>query len=734
MDNILYFNAKKDRNSHRYDVLCVYLGDKAWQDSSGFYAALEKALKSSDTLPDCIVIYMSTNRLSDCCQYWDNKELQDSFLNRLSKQNVCFTKEVFFAEIVGGSFKIHPRYKSCHNSLELNVGDLSEFYLFGLNNLVDRNNVLQIAPSGHTFKHPSGRINKLFIQSRELAATETELQFIAKGLHTLIANIKWPEIKTIYIDTMGIYSIVKEAVLSTDCAANIVSYHSYDSLKELNLPTEEYLVVISASTSGGMAKDLVTKGFSKDKIITLIDIEDRKSLSHVLINLSSTGLLEGLSGVDGNETDIELVGEHFSYKAKPPKQITVGLPHRPKYLIDILKDFGISGINKINQNVVSIGKSPLLSLQPANLHSSKKFNCWLNDELSWSLSSSINTVIYSDDGASEVLANKVLEFINANCSGGKPPSLLKWPDIRREDLQYATGIIVVAAFAGDGGKLRQISRDLREYEGNIIPRHFLVGVGLPQSMDSWTKLEQFLIRNATARNYSFSVWKVLPLGPDNIQKSWNDLTELAAKADINSTSPLDQISNLEASECYDALSECISGANHSFLPNTNGDQLKLTEGFVFFNGLFDDQINNVTQGDTLLAIASVLQTAREHDDPEKCLRPTNYQSVIISPENFLRFNDDILQACILRASLPSELDYSSDHHLSELMKEFLYKVFTRHKYPFGYAALEFAGALAVGKLKLKRDHTKELVENAVEQVREESKILTGLLLMVLNNK
>ena len=134
----------------------------------------------------------------------------------------------------------------------------------------------------------------------------------------------------------------------------------------------------------------------------------------------------------------------------------------------------------------------------------------------------------------------------------------------------------------------------------------------------------------------------------------------------------------------------------------------------------------------LLTIAAVLQTAREHADPEKCLRPTNYQSVIISPENFLRFNDDILQACILRASLPSELDYSSDHHLSELMKEFLYKVFTRHQHPFGYAALEFAGALAVGKLKLKKEHCRELVEKSVEKIRLESHALTGLLLMAMH--
>ena len=640
MDSIFYFNAKKDCSGHRYDVLCAYLGDKGWQDSTSFYAALEKALKSSDTLPDCIVVYVPTVRLRDCFLYWENKELHNSFTNRLSKKNVCYTKSLFFVELAGEKFNVHPRHTIKNTSLEINDYDAKRFYSFGLSKLVERNNVLHIAPAGHTFKHPSGRINKLFIQSRELASTETEQQFVANGLHTLIANIRWSEIKTIYIDTMGIYSIVKEAATSAGCTANIESYHSYESFKELNLPTEEYLVVISASTSGGMAEDLVKRDFSKEKIITLIDVDQRDKYSHVFINLSSTGLLESLSSVDGNETDIELVGEHFSYKAKPPKQVTIGLPHKPKYLLDILKAFCITGINEINQRVESIGKNPVLSLKPTNLHSSQKFNSWFEEELSWSLSSSINTVIYSDDGASEILARKVIKFITDKNNNKQAPALLKWPEFGKDDLNDATGIIVVTAFAGDGGKLRQISRDLREYENNTIPRHFLVGVGLPQSMESWKKLEQFLVRNATLRPYSFSVWKVLPLGPDNIKKSWDALNELASKADNLIKSPLETITDAEAALCYEAMTECIANTSDSLLPNSNGVPLKLTEGFVFFEDKFDDKIASITQSATLLTIASVLQAAREHADPEKCLKPTNYQSVIISPENFLRFNDD----------------------------------------------------------------------------------------------
>lgn len=739
MDSVVYFNTSKNVNRNKYDFLCMYLGSGAWQDANSFYSALEKSLKSCDSLPDSIIIYFTSDKFNLCSRFWDDKDQKENFYNRLSNKNIRYTKSIYFIDIGHNALTINNSLSDSIDSVTITKDDIINFYLSGLKNLVTINKVVHIAPAGHTFKHPSGRTTKLFIQSRDIAGTETELQFIGKGLSTLIADINWPAIKTIYIDTMGIYPIVKEAIINSKCQANIESFHSYTSIENLNLPNSEYLIIISASTSGNMAKNLVSRGFNKDKIITLIDIESREQYSKVLIDLSSTNILNNYTKSDGNETDIELVGENFSYKAKPVKQVTLGINHRPSCLVDILKDFAISGINELNSNIEKIGKNTFISLKPIGLHKSKKFEKWLNDELSWSLSSRINTVVYNDDGASEYIAEKTYDFIKHIREEKSNISMIKWKELNKDSLKKSTGIIVVSAFAGDGGTLRQISRDLREFEENTIPRHFLIGVGLPQSMESWIRLEQFLIRNATTRFYNFSAWKVLPLGPDNVKNSWKELIQLASKAD--NVDPLHP--NLKfyenTSECFDAISSVIESSKNSLLPNTRGMELKITDGFVFFNGIFDSthqdpsKIDQLSQCETLIAISSALQTAREHKDYEKCLRPSNYQSVVISPENFLRFNDGILQACILRASLPSELDYSSDQNLSGLMKEFLYKVFSRHNHPYGDAALEFAAALALGRLKLKKEHSFILVKDVMENSDISNLALRGFLLMLLIN-
>lgn len=731
MDNIVYFNTSKAYEGHEFDFLCVFLGDSLWTDISSFYSALEVSLKSCATLPDGITIFYPSSRVSDISNYWGNDDLRDGFFNRLTKKNVRYSKAFYFVEMNNSEFKFNESLNGVANLIVLDIKDITNFFYQGFGKLTKRNGVVHQAPAGHTFKHPSGKISKLFIQTRELASSETELQYAGRGLSLLTPQVKWADIETIYIDTMGIYPLVKEAVSSSGCKANIESFHSYSSIESLNVPANNYLIVISASTSGSMARQLIKDGFSSDRIITIIDVEQREDISHVLIDLTSTNIVADINKVDGSETDIELVGEHFSYKAKPPKQITVGVPHRPKHLADILRDFGISGINGLNHKVNAIQKSPLLSLKPEGLHNSHAFNEWLEAELRWSLPAAINTIIYCDDGASKDLANKTKNVIDSLHNSTRNALVLDWNELSEDKLKDCSGVIVVAAFAGDGGTLRQISRDLREYESEAIPRHFLTGVGIPQSMESWTRLEQFLVRNATPRFYNFSTWKVLPLGPDNVKNSWVELTNLAAQVDNFDHSPHSQFTFEEASEYFDALTETVSKSMNSLLPNTQGNELKITEGFVFFGSIFDDKISDVTQSDTLITITSVLQAAREHKDQNNCLRPTNYQSVIISPENFLRFNDDILQACLLRASLPSELDYSSDQHLSELMSEFLFKVFTRHQHPYGYAALEFAAALAVGKLKLKKDHCKDLIEKTIAKTTVLDKTLMGFLLATL---
>ena len=99
--------------------------------------------------------------------------------------------------------------------------------------------------------------------------------------------------------------------------------------------------------------------------------------------------------------------------------------------------------------------------------------------------------------------------------------------------------------------------------------------------------------------------------------------------------------------------------------------------------------------------------------------------MVLDPENFLRFNDGVLQASLLRAARAHELDYSAAPELSEIMREFLEKVFQNHHRSYGEAAPEFALALASGQLRLAATDTRLLLTR-IGPVFIEASALLGL--------
>lgn len=735
MDNLVYFNVQQGHKPHNVDLLCVYLPDSYVKNEDEFYSALEYVIPKCDTLPDGIIIFHGEQLNPELMKAWENHQEKNKIFNRLTRLDTLYTKMFYFVKMTPLGFVINQELSFANGLFKPTLKDIKDLYLLGIESLAKKNDVIHYAPAGHNFRHPSGTILKLFIQAKEIAYNEAELQYVGRGICLLESDFDWKNIQKVFIDSMGIYSLVKEAVSFSGSSAMIENFHSYDGLPMLTIPSESEVVIISASTSGSMAGKLIEKGFKPEKILTLIDTSIRTTITKTLLVLDKS-LTPSKKDSENHthETEIELVGEQFTFKAKPPKQITIGIQHRPSDLNDILKTFGLNGVNRLNESLISINKSPLISLKADNLLECDNFNKWLDEEITWTLPSSIKTIIYKDDGASLKLAERVKSKILQIRGIGNEVSIIEASTLNSDKLRNCTGVLIVSAFCGDGGELRQISRDLREFEETIIPRHFLIGVGIPQSMSAWDKLRMFLVRNSTKRLYEFSVWKVLPLGPDVISSSWTDLSVFSARVEVMSDVVHPNLKDTEIELLLDALANVIQRSSNSLLPNNLGDSLELTAGFVFFNGLFENDLDNLEQSVVMMTISSVLQAAREHSNKDICLSPSNYQSVVLSPENFLRFNDDILQACLLRASLPSELDYSSNADLSNLMSEFLYKVFARYNHSFGFSALEFAAALAIGKLKLRKEHLTDLISSVLDENSSNKGALAGFMLAIRNEQ
>jgi len=140
---------------------------------------------------------------------------------------------------------------------------------------------------------------------------------------------------------MGIYHFVQEALNFCKVDARIHSFHSYDEMRKLTPPPIEHLIVVSASTSGGMARDLKNdQGFSESRILTLIDKSDSDRSGKVLIALENIDKNIFSFEADNFETEIELVGEHFSSKSQATSSCNFGqTTHATKAYKNFSKEF-----------------------------------------------------------------------------------------------------------------------------------------------------------------------------------------------------------------------------------------------------------------------------------------------------------------------------------------------------------------------------------------------------------
>jgi hypothetical protein len=714
---------------HDVEALCIFFDTRRTITPLDFFDELKTSLRDLKILPDCVLVIADANALEALQAHWLRYSSDRTlFKERGARHHIPFVKSYQFATwsaAEGLNIAHQEGAESCEFSLPM-----QQFVLQGMRTLVAVNPVVQVAPAGHVFRHPSKTVSKVFIQARELATSETQLAFAARCLAGALPALRSTDLMQVYIDSMGIYSLVREALSFACSSATIHSFHSYDELSTLSSPTEPYAVVISASTSGGMARRLhEEQGFEADRLLTLVDATRQGRNGEVLVALDEIDVAFTKHLADGAETQIEMFGEHFSSKAKPPRAVTLGQMHAPKALPLYLRQFGLHGTLGLNALGHGSGLARLICLDSSAVATSGELHRWLIDEIAWRVPMSIDHLVHADDEGSRVLATKAGQLLQHAKGGEFAPALTSYTELTGDTLRQAKGVLVIQAIAGDGGFLREMSRDLREFLQPNIPRHFMVAVGMPQTTETWLRLQQFLVKNVSLREYGFSWWLSLPIGSNDIGNAWEAYAILASKAQL---APV-LVSGVPSSLVDDSVKkavEVIQGSFDGFLPTNGGASLGLTDGFVFFGNVFDSRLSEVPISTTFATVSSVLQAARDLINPSHQLKSTGYESVVLAPENFQRFNDNLLQACILRAAYPSELDYSSSPHLSGLMKEFILKLFARRNHTYGAAALEFAAALASGKLRLAAGDTQTLRARAIEMLPDTPSPLLGLIYLI----
>ncbi|KAA0892551.1 hypothetical protein [Pusillimonas sp. ANT_WB101] len=574
---------------------------------------------------------------------------------------------------------------------------LADMFKAGIQQIFTSKKIVIPAPPGYHFQKPSGDSASHFIRAEEVLSHSQVVDFLALAL--LVRMGKRENLKTIYIDTMGISSVayaLRELLRrsqSNNIIPRIVSFHSHDGLDKIDspMPGTAYCI-ISASSSLSLEQKWIEKTRCKsDDVVTLATFKGAVGDENAIFtferpdNWAEHGAIPTL-GTRGLRT----LGERFQQEQMPLKKVTLSRDHHPLSTTkDLAQQFW--SLPFLNVDVATPnGRRRTFYAEGTLLVKNRTFQKWLEKELRSKVPASIQGIIYQNDSASLTLARKCRNYLK------KFKVELPWGmhssdtyERHLDTLDSKRGLLILAAVIGQGHTLLGISRDLRaRHEGSKL---YLIGLQVCAEK-SESKFLRSNLSNTKDGTNGFNLWNCLATGSAMHQS-------LKREESLYRTHPA-----LKPLFDYRHSRQVNVGLGEAaLLPTAIGNaSLGLRKDFLFWPEGYKEGSQHVAL--VLATIGAILEHARTDKkmDERYCMHSDTVQHVILDPQNFNRFNDGIIQASLLRQAYPSELNYSATHEESGFMREFLLKIFSARNKPQGEAALEFALALAIHRLKIQK--------------------------------
>lgn len=588
----------------------------------------------------------------------------------------------------------------------------------GLAALFSSPHVLVTAPPGFTFVKPSQKRSTYFLRAEE-ALTETEnVQFLAFCLLHRIAvrqqQVGAP-IDVIFIDSMAI-ATVAYALRDLYCSfyeqghPRVESFHSHDGLAKLRAPLPATsFCLISASSSMSLERDWRERtSCFPSEVVTLLTLDTATDHTNALHVLKSNSLTTDASGASAVLKDLPIVGERFLPEELLPKTVALRKKEHKLEQADLLAKRLRLGCFSVRTRINPTAKSRTIHFDGRRLLEVDAFSSFLEKVLRQKVAASVQAIVHQDDEASSLLAAACSERLTTFAKRQELLPVYSQTDIEdgTVELDEQDAIVVVAAVVGRGTKLLSISRDLRNLHKGA--RTYIIGAQIAETQSEITTLGHNL--RYSAENAVISVESFLSLAVGKgLSHSFD--AEYSAYRGLANTfgEPVTQRHRL--------LPGSVEGlTNNCFLPSgpTLDEPLRLREDFAYWPACYNEGEDS---GPAVFAtIAAILQRARDGKFAEARdrLNTDAFQQVVLAPENFARYNDGIIQAAMLRAAHPSELDYSREAACSSYMFDFLLKIFQQSSKRQGEAAAEFALALHSGRLKLRNEDSARLREKVAE--------------------
>lgn len=722
-------------NSHDKNILILFLGQFENESSSILSSDIQEAFEEN-LRPD-FVIFLYPKYLQT-----DIKELvkKESFITEITRQKHSPVQFVSFSQ--QGGLDLCKKLGNNKDVIHILNEDLlvKDIIKFGYEKLMEKRekDVLVQAPSGTTFVKPSGKSLEEFIYASQLARCNFQHQFLAFSLLHYAPDVK--SLSCIYIDTSSISAIAESLTyyLSRFNSRNCkhIRYKSFSSYSGLDQNKPDDIdgawVIISASATTSMGKKIVKDWTVRpEQVVTILSYEEPHTED--CIN-KGDGVVFSVSKYSKkpkksfSPVKVQVQGESFSAEMSLPGQVLIKKKYKPNYIDRAIFRYAQNNIFHAHRQKKTIYVD-YLSFRENYLENSKlkgEFHEWLKQVISWTIPKNLQTIIVDQGEAEKRLLND-LETVLDECGFNSSEVLKYVPDDENKFEKIGNGAVLILASAISSGRsFIDINRSLRfaKHKGMRI---FLTPFTTASSKNEYDNFERSLCQGPAGFKYIYKSYKTIYVG-DNTHNTWYFEKELVKKliSSIEDTDTETGCSYWEKRQIQlEKIGTGITGLIGLHYQDIN-KPLTFSPDFAFWSGSYDaTKINNAS---VFATVAAVLQNLRENEFDGITLKSNVYKHFVLDPENFVRFNDPILQSCLWRAAMPQELDFRSSDELSNDIQRIFSRILQSSKTPRGEVALNLLMAIAIGWIKLTDHALAKLLKEAEDYLTEShAKILVEFL-------
>jgi hypothetical protein len=572
-----------------------------------------------------------------------------------------------------------------------------------------------LAPPGVHFGKTSGKHSDRFLRTANVLLSSAICRTIA---FFCLSHIPPRAFRQIYVDTAPLMSVGLALVelcrffgLTVE-GGRIRSFSSYSGLTPGLELRDSDLVLVSASTSGGLVDRLLEHGANQDSVLTLFYLQATnfgRTQGKIVCDLThEQGSHYGFAKVISYEHRkcplcakgvllAEFEGDQFLLERRKTRRLKPTVKSQHSSARELLELCARQGIISVALNSSGRSKYPEIHFDLVKLAGRTSE---ARDAIAFQLRRSTPIpldFIVSDDSTPAGIATltavgtragvspRVLHYTSNNLSGATPiPN---------------AGVLVYFSVLDSDLAARSINRTLRSVapQGTIS---YVAALLVSESPEARRDLLTFLRYGERGpRTFDFNPVFEIQLSQRNERSPWELEHELLARLTPEGLP-------VELERRLQFLKNTAKSSADLFLPAQTG-ALKIGNNFVYLDTTLDGEIS---QADVYAVVANLLAARRNDDrelekplprgDDSQLWEASVYGQTLLCPRNFKDYNDGVLHSAFIRAARTSELRYDTDPLISAEITEIILGEIEAWQHQGGQALGEILIAIATRRLSL----------------------------------